>query len=218
MNLVIVLTIWFKLSLFIIENDAGGKMPWEKTFDTDEALEKAMAVFWSKGYDSASLADLIKATGVNKGSFYNAFGSKKQLFVQTLQKYEREHRKDVLAQLELREEPKAAILSLFDEIIKQSLNDQEKKGCFIVNTALELHKHTDDIQQAIKKSLHGTELFFQKQIELGIQSGSIPQSVDPVREAKGLLALLVGLRVLARGVFEQESLTVIKLQAANMIQ
>lgn len=193
-------------------------MPWEKTFDTDEALDKAMAVFWSKGYDSASLADLIKATGVNKGSFYNAFGSKKQLFVKSLQKYEREHRKDVLAELERLEEPKVAIISLFDEIIKQSLNDQDKKGCFIVNTALELPKHSDDIQKAIKNSLNGTELFFQKQLELGINSGSIPVTVDPTREAKGLLALLVGLRVLARGVFDQESLIVIKQQAENMIQ
>ena len=55
-------------------------MPWEKTFDIDEAIDRATEVFWAKGYEATSLADLIKATGVNKGSFYNAFGSKKKLF------------------------------------------------------------------------------------------------------------------------------------------
>ena len=59
-------------------------MPWEKTFDVDVAIDRATEVFWEKGFESASLADLIKATGVNKGSFYNAFGSKKKLFTASL--------------------------------------------------------------------------------------------------------------------------------------
>ncbi len=52
-------------------------MPWEKSFKEEEAIEKAMKLFWEKGYEPASIADIIEATGVNRGSLYNAFGGKK---------------------------------------------------------------------------------------------------------------------------------------------
>ena len=67
-------------------------MPWEKSFDEELALEKAMEVFWSRGFDSASIAELIAQTGINRGSLYNAFGGKQPLFVRTLLKYDRERR------------------------------------------------------------------------------------------------------------------------------
>ena len=55
-------------------------MPWEKEFDTEVALGNAMRAFWAKGYEATSLADLIKAMNINKGSLYNAYGGKKELW------------------------------------------------------------------------------------------------------------------------------------------
>ena len=193
-------------------------MPWEKTFDLDDAIDRATGVFWAKGYEATSLADLLKAIGINKGSFYNAFGSKKKLFTQSLLKYEREQRRDILAQLESLEDPVQAIGRLFDALIEQSFTDTEKKGCFLVNTALDMPNHDSDIQSAVKKGLTDTESFFERQIKLGIDTGSIPKHVNSSVAAKGLLALLVGLRVLARGVFDQTSLSAIKTQAMSLIQ
>ena len=193
-------------------------MPWEKTFDLDDAIDRATEVFWAKGYEATSLADLLQAIGINKGSFYNAFGSKKKLFTQSLLKYEREQRRDILAELELLEDPVLAINKFFDALIEQSLTDKDKKGCFLVNTALDLPNHDSDIAKAIKKGLKDTESFFERQITLGMQTGSIPEHVNPEVGAKGLLTLLVGLRVLARGVFDQNSLTAIKIQAIDLIQ
>ena len=66
-------------------------MPWGKSFDEEAALEKAVQVFWSRGFDSASMAELIEQTGVNRGSLYNAFGGKQSLFVQALAKYDRDN-------------------------------------------------------------------------------------------------------------------------------
>lgn len=193
-------------------------MPWEKTFDMDVAIDRATELFWEKGYASTSLADLIQATGINKGSFYNAFGSKKNLFTECLLKYEREQRRDVLIELEALDSPIDAIEGLFDKLIAQSHTDTDKKGCFLVNTALDLLQHDEDIQETVTKGLKGTEAFFEKQLQQGIQAGVIPNSVEPEREAKGLLTLLIGLRVLARGVFDQASLAAIKTQAIRLIQ
>jgi TetR/AcrR family transcriptional repressor of nem operon len=193
-------------------------MPWEKTFDTDNAIDRATEVFWAKGYESTSLADLLKATKINKGSFYNAFGSKKALFTQSLLKYDQEHRGDMLTQLSALQDPIVAISTFFDLLLQESLNDTECKGCFLINTALDLPNHDDDIQVIVKKGLQELEDFFEQQITLGLSMGSIPSTVQASATAKSLLAMLVGLRVLTRGVSDTDSLTTIKSQALNLLK
>ncbi|WP_375748121.1 TetR/AcrR family transcriptional regulator [Vibrio sp. HN007] len=193
-------------------------MPWEKSFNIDDAIDRATELFWEKGYQSTSLSDLMKATGVQKGSFYNAFGSKKKLFTLSLIKYEREQRKDVLVKLEELNNPLQAIETLFDMLIEQSITDIKKKGCFLVNMALDLPNQDEDIQSIVKKGLGDTETFFERQLTLGLEMGVVPNQIDPKREAIGLMTLLVGLRVLSRGTFDIESLTTIKNQAMRLIQ
>ena len=192
-------------------------MPWEKSFDTDQAIDRAMHVFWSKGYDSTSLADLLLATGLNKGSFYNAFGSKKQLFTDSLLKYNREQTQAILKQLASTEDPVGAITTLFDALIQQSVSDSELKGCMLVNTALDLPHHDEDTRKTVKCGLNQIEAFFKQHIEIGRNFGTISPAVDPVVTSKALLTLAVGLRVLARGVFERDGLCMIKAQAIDLI-
>lgn len=193
-------------------------MPWEKSFDTDEILDRATAVFWAKGYEATSMSDLLKATGINKGSLYNAFGSKKALFTQAFLKYDREQRQATLSQLKAMNDPVAAINTLFDALIEQSLADKEKKGCLLVNTALDLPNQDEDIAKAVKAGMKNFEAFFVDQIKLGKKSGAIPAHVDPKKAAKGLLTLVTGLRVLARGVFDKAGLVAIKTQAIELIR
>ena len=84
-------------------------MPWEKTFDEDKAVEAAMLLFWEKGYTDTSMADLLKTTGLTKGSFYNAFGSKYDLFVKALLKYDLENRCIILQELVAMDSPVKSI-------------------------------------------------------------------------------------------------------------
>lgn len=193
-------------------------MPWEKTFDTDIAIDRATQVFWAKGYESTSLADLLKATKINKGSFYNAFGSKKALFTTSLIKYDQENRRRVLAKLSELQDPVVAITTFFDLLLKESLNDKECKGCFLINTALDLPNHDGDVQAIVKKGMLELEQFFAAQINLGLTTGAIPSHVNATATAKSLLALLVGLRVLSRGVFDPDSLIAINKQAADLLK
>ena len=192
-------------------------MPWEKSFDIDQAIDRATEVFWAKGYDSASLADLMKATGINKGSFYNAFGSKKKLFAESLLKYYREQHRATLEKLAAMQDPVAAFSAFFDALIEQSVTDKQRKGCLLVNTALDLPNHDKETNKMVKKALADVERFFKQQIELGQKDQAIPKTVDPEVTAKALLALVVGLRVLARGVFDRNSLQAIKTQAIELV-
>ncbi len=193
-------------------------MPWEKSFDIDVSIDRAMNVFMVKGYEATSLNDLMSAIGIQKGSFYNAFGSKKKLFCQCLLKYDREQHRATLGELKKIEDPVVAISTLFDKMITQSIADKDHKGCLLINTALDLPNQDADIVKAVKKSLSVIETFFKDQIKLGHQTGSIPKSKDPTVTAKGLMALVAGLRVLSRGAYSHSDLKAIKSQALNLIK
>lgn len=192
-------------------------MPWEKNFDLDEATDKAINVFWKKGYEGTSMSDLTEGMKINKGSLYNAFGSKKKLFDRAFLRYDRLNRQESIRQLDQVDDPVAAIEILFDGLIEETRNDTEKKGCLLVNTALELPNHSPDIQEMVTSALGDFEAFFVRTIQRGQQSGSIPDSINADEAAKSLLALVVGLRVLARGAFDASSLEALKTEAKRLI-
>lgn len=192
-------------------------MPWEKSFDMDDAVARAMKVFWAKGYEATSIADLVDGMGINKGSLYNAFGSKKDLFTRVVLKYDRENQRETIAHLEALDDPIVALTTLFDGLIAESAADTERKGCFLVNTALELPSHDEDIREMIKSAFADMEAFLKNQIVLGQERGAIPEEVKADETAKSILSLIVGLRVLARGVFDVAALRAIKSDALRLI-
>lgn len=192
-------------------------MPWEKSFNEEEVLEKAMLVFWEKGFDSASIADLIEGTGINRGSLYNAFGGKQPLFVKTLLKYDRDNRRAMLSQLEALDDPKQAIGRLFDGIVLETVSDTKKKGCFMINTASEMTTHDTQVNEIISNGLREVEAFMRRSIEVGQVRGDIKKQIDPAATAKILMALIVAIRVLGRGAFTEVALNTIADEAKKMI-
>lgn len=192
-------------------------MPWEKSFDVDEVLDKATRVFWSKGYEATSMSDLLEATGINKGSLYNTFKNKKTLFTQSLLKYDRDVRKESMADFAGMPDPLAAIGLMFDGMVDECNLDSEKKGCFLVNTALDLPNLDPEIADIVKASMLDIEKFFADQIRRGQASGQLSVAIDPDMAAKGLLSSVIAIRVMARGVFDQAGLDAIRHHALSVL-
>lgn len=192
-------------------------MPWEKSFNEDEAVGKAMRVFWEKGYEPASMADLIASTGISRGSLYHAFGGKEQLFVKALQKYDTDNRRAILADMEAMDDPKRAIAALFDVIVAETVADTRKKGCFLVNTASELLSHGEEVNRIVRTGLREFEGFFRRSIEVAQRRQQLPDSLDPAAAAKGLVAMVVAIRSLGRGTFDEASLKTVAAQALRLL-
>lgn len=192
-------------------------MPWEKSFDMAKATDDAMKLFWRKGYVGSSLNDLIEATGINRGSLYNAFGGKQALFVEALLRYDTGNRKATLTKLAAMGEPLLAIRTLFDGLVQESIQDTERKGCFLVNTALELPHHEPEVQEIVRNGMGELEGFFRDMIEQGQSKGEIPKEVPAAETAKSLVSLFVGIRVMARGAFDQKSLRASADQAMRLV-
>jgi len=188
-------------------------LPWEKNFDVNQALESAMLVFWEKGYESTSIADLIEATGVKRQSLYNAFGGKQEFFIRALLKFDTERQRSVLEALEAEGKPLESIKFIFD----QAVEDPLKRGCFLVNTALEIQGHNEDVKIQATSGVEDFKQFYVRLIEQGKQLGEIPASVDTNAAASGLLAALFGMRVMGRGTCSQETLRQVADQALRLL-
>lgn len=173
-------------------------MPWEKQFDREEALDRAMDQFWSRGFEATSMQDLVDCTGVNRGSLYATFGDKRALFLATLRKYDEEKRTRYLDELEASHEPREAIRRLFRRYASGASEAGDNKGCMLTNTALELAPHDDEIRRFVARSQEEIEAFFTRLIKAGKARGDFPDGIRPGEAARGLLASLIGLIVLTR--------------------
>lgn len=168
-----------------------------REFDKEAVLEAASNAFWVTGYEATSTRDLTDCTGLSPSSLYAAFGDKRALFREALDHYLVILR-ERMSRLEAGPSPATAITGFFDEIIARSLNDKLQRGCLMVNSALESSPRDPELQDAIARELVLIEQFFRGRFEAGQRAGEIPAKHDAGDAARNLLAVLLGLRVLAR--------------------
>lgn len=173
-------------------------MPWEKNFDVEQTLEKAMHAFWSRGYEATSIRDLVGCMGVNRASLYGTYGDKRELFLAALRLYDETVRKARLAALEASHSPREAIRQLFQGFVGLSARGDARRGCFLTNSALEVAPHDPEVARIVADAQSDLEAFFRRTVERGQASGEIASREDPAELARGLLAALLGLLVLAR--------------------
>ncbi|MBM3530087.1 MAG: helix-turn-helix transcriptional regulator [Alphaproteobacteria bacterium] len=169
-----------------------------RTFEEAPALDAAMACFWRRGYEATSVRDLADAMGLGIPSLYNAFSDKRTLFVRALERYMDEGARKRIARLEATLAPKEAIRRFIGEIVERSAADKDRRGCFLINSALEVAPHDPELGEEIAKRLGEVEDFFFRSIKAGQATGAIPRERNARDLARLLLGVLLGIRVLAR--------------------
>ncbi|WP_373486723.1 TetR/AcrR family transcriptional regulator [Blastomonas sp.] len=185
-------------------------MPWEKSFDVDATLARAMQVFWAHGYEATSMQDLVQATGINRASIYATYGDKRALFIGALKKYDVDVRRRMLAQIDQSASPAMAISTIFDRFIDQTSIPHGNWGCFIVNTALELAAHDEEIATIVNAAQDDIEAFFRKSIRTGQEAGIFAADRDASALAHQALASMLGMLVMIRSRPNAEALITIR--------
>src|SRR5688572_9424764 len=185
-------------------------MPWEKQFDVDETLTRAMQAFWTRGFEATSLQDLVAATGVNRASLYATYGDKRELFLAALKKYDGEVRGRMLALLGATLEPAEAISAVFDKFIDRIRSADTNWGCFLVNSALELGPHDAEIADLVNVAQDEIEAFFQAMIRKTQASGQVRPDLDAPAQAHQALAALVGMLVVIQSRPDRKYLVAIR--------
>ena len=169
-----------------------------REFDKVTALEAAIECFWDRGYVATSVRDLADKMGISAPSLYNTYGDKHALFVQALEQYLDRSTRARIKRLEDSLPPKQAIRRFIEEIIERSVNDRERRGCFLINSALEVAPHDKELGALIAARLAEIEAFFYRSIKAAQAKGAVPRKRAARDIARLLLGVLLGIRVLAR--------------------
>ncbi|NKK82256.1 TetR/AcrR family transcriptional regulator [Rhizobium leguminosarum] len=168
-----------------------------REFDEERVLLLAVERFWEQGYEATSIRDLAQAIGLTTASIYNAFGDKRAFYRKALEFYVERSFGDRVGRFETKP-PREAIGAFFNEIVERSLSDTKRKGCMLVNSALEVAPHDDEFQRVVAQVLVQVETFFRRCVERGQKDGSINRCQNASDMAGTLLGTLLGIRVLAR--------------------
>ena len=178
-----------------------------REFNEDTALEAAMQRFWNNGYEATSMRDLADETGMTTPSLYNAFGDKRAIYRLVLDRYVRLALETCSAIFEGDDPPLRALERYFDATLEELLTDRLHKGCFVVNTALEVAPHDQDFRDVVTKVFGGIETCVRDCVAAGQRDGSILTSQPAADIARLALSTILGLRVLARTNPDPELLT-----------
>jgi TetR/AcrR family transcriptional repressor of nem operon len=175
-----------------------------KEFEPLEALDAAMDLFWRKGYELASMRELLDAMGIGRGSFYDTFGDKHTLFLSAIDRFQE------VRTLWVEETLHGGELDSVDEVFSRSLDGlfqfQPPRGCLLANSAVELAPHDPEVAARISDYIRRTEDAFHGALERARDRGEIPSDSDPRALARFLVNTLHGLRVLARAGADREML------------
>jgi TetR/AcrR family transcriptional repressor of nem operon len=164
-------------------------------FDPDIAIDRALEVFWQKGYAGTTPQDLLEATGIGKGSFYNYFKSKHNMFELCLQRYRSSQADAMIAFLKQPISAKIRLRGALEQLIKFDLEGPVRKGCMAVNTAAELATSDESALGIVQAMFDRTEAAFAQLIEDGQSAGDIRTDIDAASLASLLFTTVLGLRI-----------------------
>lgn len=169
-----------------------------KTFNQEEVLDKAVEVFWAKGYEATSIQDLVSAMGIQRGSLYAAFGSKQQLFLKSLERYG-----DVVVNklLEILQSESSAIESInlfFAQLVEHLLTAGPLRGCLMTNSAIERGLRDEDTKKQVLHLLNAIENGFYQTLLRAKKQGNLSSELNLKIVANYLTSSMQGLLVMGK--------------------
>jgi len=176
--------------VFSFETFISNKMPKVETFNRDEILGKVVSLFHEKGYNATSMQDLVDVTGLNRSSIYNSFGSKKELYQESLTVYKKKAGKYLQKVLVHTSEPLEIIRKIFDTNPEDQAN-----GCFMGNCTTEMANQDRQIKGFLVNNLQSMQELFKELVSMGQSQGSINKNRSAKEYAVFLFTALQGLRI-----------------------
>jgi len=184
-------------------------MPRAKSFDQDAVLNQAVELFWERGYEGTSLADLEAHLGLGRQSLYNTFGDKQTLFLKALERYQRQIAEGALGQLHAPGAGLAEIRSFFRSSVKALTAPGPRRACLVTNTILERGSEDAEALLRCNHARAGLERAFRRALTQAKSRGELAERLDVEATATLLVIQDYGLNVLAKA-----GATAVELQAA----
>lgn len=169
-----------------------------RAFDLDEALDQAQRVFWERGYDATTTAELAAAMGIQKGSLFHAFGDKRSLFVETLRRYMEKRKADMIERVSGSRDPLGALQDWVEHSVDVLASEEGRVGCFGVNSSVGLAARDPELADLMADYWNQFIDYFTRTIARAQQLGHVRHDLDPKVLAHLVLVNLAGMNVIAR--------------------
>ncbi|MCD5341784.1 TetR/AcrR family transcriptional regulator [Arthrobacter sp. AK04] len=191
----------------------GGR---KRTFDDQDALRTAMELFWRQGYEGTSIADLTQALGINPPSLYAAFGSKRELFERTLNRYMCE-RTIQLEEAMTRPTAHEAVLELLTGRVEVFTSPSQPAGCMTIQAGLasgDPHQEIVDLLAAAREEMRRSVL---RRFDKALAEGDLPPDTDCRALARYVMSAIYGLSVEAASGAPRQELMAAAVLAAGVV-
>ncbi|MBC2659663.1 TetR/AcrR family transcriptional regulator [Pseudomonas sp. MSSRFD41] len=169
-----------------------------REFDRNQALRQALELFWARGFETTSMADLVAALGIASARIYAAFGSKEALFREAIELYESQE--GGFADRALAEEPsaRAAIARLLNEAVQLYTRPGQPLGCMVVSSAVNCSSDNDGVRQWLAEHRRARTASIVQRLQVAVQSGELAGHGDATSLGDYYSTVLHGLSVQAR--------------------
>ncbi|GAA5048747.1 TetR/AcrR family transcriptional repressor of nem operon [Thermocatellispora tengchongensis] len=186
-----------------------------KEFDPEAALRAALELFWERGYEATSMADLVEHLGIARASLYSTFGGKHELYMKALYAYTEARDVDPIAMLAQPGPTLPAVRALIELYTEESVN--EPRGCMIVNAAAEMLPGDRTVARFVEANWAALEAALTTAFIRARAQGELPEGRDPQALARFVLVFLQGLKVMAKGSPDPARLRQAAAQALSML-
>ncbi|BDH45933.1 TetR family transcriptional regulator [Salmonella enterica subsp. enterica serovar Choleraesuis] len=166
-----------------------------RSFDREQALVKALNLFWVRGYELTSVAELCSALEIKPPSLYAAFGNKAQLFLEAVSYYEEKYWDGARRQLELEPDVHQAIAGFFKTSLDILLSPAAPCGCLVVIAAAGVSPEDSEVSAPLKALRRQSHEVLMRRLQRGIDEGQLPASTNPATLATVFTTLLEGISV-----------------------
>ena len=175
-----------------------------REFDIDQALDAAMGAFWDRGYEATSMADLMQAMGLKKGSIYKAFTDKHDLFMKALTRYLEGMHQGLRQALASADSPREGIRTWLQMGVQMCCGQDMQRGCLALNSAVELGPHDDEVAKLLRGEHERIIGLLTTTIERGQALGEFRTDLPAEQLAKSLHVFGAGMLATSKAVDQNE--------------
>ncbi|HEY6737754.1 MAG TPA: TetR/AcrR family transcriptional regulator, partial [Actinopolymorphaceae bacterium] len=169
-----------------------------KEFDRETVLRRALELFWRRGYDGTSMADLVEHLGIGRASLYATYGSKRDLYLEALRRYGELRDPGPLERLSTPGPALPLVREVVRSYVDETLSDPHQRGCFVVNAAIERAPEDQQVRRLVESSWDALEIALTSGLMRAQAQGELPPDRDPRAIARFLVVFLQGVKVVGR--------------------
>ena len=169
-----------------------------KEFDEIDVLNKAVNLFWCKGFNGTSAQDLVDALGISRSSLYDTFGDKRNIFLKSLQLYRQNMAGKMIEFIDTSENIEKTLKDIFKIAATEAIEDKLSKGCFMVNSTIELAPHDKEVAEIVNQNMQDVEDALCRAIKKGQDAGVFSRSQTARALARFLFNNISGIRVASK--------------------